>query len=106
MLLLLVFGLFLLNIHHRRELRTEGTNLVETGCYRLSDYRYELPLENLRGRYESSYSKGWHDQVVFTSGKDSREISVELKGSPYFDNIRKLAPVAVDEYLLEVKKRD
>ncbi len=104
--LLLILGLLVLSQHHRRELFTEGTNLVETGCYWLADYRYEMLLEHLHGRYEYFYSKGRHDNVIFSAGKKYRELSVSLKGSPYLDNIRKLAPVAVDEYFREIKKSD
>ncbi len=92
--------------HTRQKIFTEGANLVETGCYRLSDYRYAIPLERLRGRYEFFFNKGRHDNVIFSVGRNYRELSVDLKGSPYLENIRKLAPVAVDEYLRELKKGD
>jgi len=92
--------------HTRQQIFTEGTNLVETGCYRLSGFRYSMPLELVRGRYEFVTSKGRNDYVVFSAGKKYRELWIDLKGSPYLDNIRRLAPVAVDEYFRELKKGD
>jgi len=90
----------------RHQIFTEGTSLVETGCYRLSDFRYTMPLEQVRGRYEFVVSKGRHDYVVFSAGKKYRELWVDLKNSTYLDNIRKLAPAAVDEYTRELGKGD
>ncbi|KQS96333.1 hypothetical protein [Rhizobium sp. Leaf386] len=105
LLLFLMLGAIVLFQHHRRELFTDSANLVETGCYMLDDYRYEMPLERLRGRYEQSYSKGWHDEVIFSAGKSYRELSVDIGNTRYLANIRNLAPVAVEAYLREIKTR-
>lgn len=96
--------LFAFGDEKRKELFIEGENLVETGCLRLTEYRYEFPVKRVAVLYEHDDYKGGHDYLKIIAG--FRNLYVDLRGADQWQNLSIFAPASMKKYAAYLRQND
>ncbi len=80
----------------RKELFVDGDNLVETGCVKLTEYRYEFPMKGVILTYEHDDIKGGNDYLRISAG--ARVLRVDLRHADQWQNLSLFAPASMRKY--------
>lgn len=80
----------------RKELFVDGDNLVETGCVKLTEYRYEFPMKGVILTYEHDDIKGGNDYLRISAG--ARVLRVDLRHADQWQNLSLFAPSVMKHY--------
>ncbi len=80
----------------RKKLFVDGWNLVETGCVKLTEYRYEFPMKGVILTYEHDDIKGGNDYLRISAG--ARVLRVDLRHTNQRQNLSLFAPSVMKKY--------